>query len=95
MVHTGILLEAFDAVSEQLEKYLPPTQDQLSLEEEAVFPLTPPQSDDSDASDGSHYKGKVFVKTLSTGDTTDKRRKWSRSGIQRHRESNRRTTALG
>jgi hypothetical protein len=94
MVHIGILLEAFDAVSEQLEKYLPPAQGQLSLEE-AVFPLTPPQSDDSDASDESHYKGKVFVKTLCTGDTTDKRRKWSRSGIQRHRESNRRTTALG
>ena len=90
MIHTGILLESFDVVSEHLEKSLPPAQDQLSLEE-VVFPPTPPLSDDSDVSVGLQYKGKVFVRTLCTGDTPDKRRKLSRSGIQRQRESDRKT----
>ncbi|KAI0307996.1 hypothetical protein B0F90DRAFT_1679165 [Multifurca ochricompacta] len=81
----GILLEAFDANRERLERCLPTTHDQLSPE--AVFPLTPPMSDDSDVSDGCHYKGKTYIKTICTGDAAEKRKKWSRnrSGIQRHR----------
>ena len=85
----GILFNAFDSVEERLEKCLPPTQDQFS-QAEAVFPLTPPLSDDSDASDGSYFKGRTYVKTICSGDTTEKRSKRSRNrpAIQRHREFN-------
>ncbi|KAI0304694.1 hypothetical protein BC826DRAFT_977768 [Russula brevipes] len=82
----GILLEAFDVIGERLENYLPPTQVHPSLAE-AVFPLTPPLSDDSDVPDECHYKGKSCIKTIRAGDVADKRRKWSRgrAGILRHR----------
>ena len=85
----GILFNAFDSVEERLEKCLPPTQDQFS-QAEAVFPLTPPLSDDSDVSDGSYFKGRTYVKTICSGDTTEKRSKRSRNrpAIQRHREFN-------
>ena len=84
--HTGILLESFDRINEHLEKSLPPTQDQLLLAE-AVFPLTPPLSDDSDVPDGCHYKGKSSIKTIHAGDTAARLRKSShmRPRIQRHR----------
>jgi len=82
----GILVEAFDVAGERLETCLPPTQDKCrgSLAE-AVFPLTPPLSDDSDVSDDFHYKGKSYIKTICAGDT-DRLRKWSRNRprIQRH-----------
>lgn len=83
----GILLESFDRINERLEKSLPPTQDQL-FPAEAVFPLTPPLSDDSDVSYGSHYKGKSSVKTIHAGGTADRLRKSNRirPRIQRHRE---------
>jgi len=82
----GILLNAFDVAEERLEKCLPPTQDQFS-QAEAVFPLTPPLSDDSDVSDGSNIKGRTYPKTIRSGDTTERRRKRSgnRPAIQRHR----------
>jgi dehydrodolichyl diphosphate syntase complex subunit NUS1 len=82
----GILLNAFDAVEERLEKCLPPIQDQFS-QAEAVFPLTPPLSDDSDVSDGRYFKGKTYIKTICSGDTTERRRKRGRNrpAIQRHR----------
>ncbi|KAN0134910.1 hypothetical protein V8E53_007284 [Lactarius tabidus] len=82
----GILLNEFDVVEERLEKCLPPTQDQFS-QAEAVFPLTPPLSDDSDVSDGSYFEGRTYVKTVCSGDTTERRRKRSRNrpAIQRHR----------
>jgi hypothetical protein len=84
---TGILLESFDRINERLEKSLPPTQDQL-FPAEAVFPLTPPVSDDSDVSYGSHYKGKSSIKTIHAGGTADRLRKSNRirPRIQRHRE---------
>jgi len=82
----GILLNAFDVVEERLEKYLPPMRDQFS-QAEAVFPLTPPLSDDSDASDGSYFKSRTYIKTIDSGDTIERRRKRSRNrpAIQRHR----------
>lgn len=84
----GILLNAFDVVGERLEKCLPPTQDQFP-QAEAVFPLTPPLSDDSDVSDGRYFKGKTYIKTICSGDTTERRRKRgrNRSAIQRRRMS--------
>ncbi|KAH9081893.1 hypothetical protein EDB83DRAFT_2335423 [Lactarius deliciosus] len=84
----GILLSAFDDIGERLEKCLPPTQDQFS-QAEAVFPLTPPLSDDSDVSDGRYFKGKTYVKTICSGDATERRKKRgrNRAAIQRHRMS--------
>ena len=84
---TGILFESFDRISGRLEKSLPPTQDQ-PFPVEAVFPLTPPLSDDSDVPDGCHYKGKSSIKTIHAGSTADRLRKSSRirPRIQRHRE---------
>lgn len=82
----GILLESLDQINERLEKFLPPTQDQL-FPSEAIFPLTPPLSDDSDAPGGCHYKGKSSIKTIHAGGMADKPRKSSRirPRIQRHR----------
>jgi dehydrodolichyl diphosphate syntase complex subunit NUS1 len=82
----GILLESFNVISERLEKCLPPTQDQPFLAE-AVFPLTPPLSDDSDVSDGCRYKGKSSIKTIHAGGTADRLRKLGRNRprIQHHR----------
>jgi hypothetical protein len=84
--NTGILLESFDQISERLEKTLPPIQDQL-FPAEAVFPLTPPLSDDSDVPDGCNYKGKPSIRTIHAGGTADRLRKLNRirSRIQRHR----------
>jgi hypothetical protein len=85
----GVLFESFDRISERLEKSLPPSQDQL-FPAEAVFPLTPPLSDDSDVPDGCHYKGRSSIKTIHAGGTADRLRKSSRirPRIQRHREFN-------
>jgi len=82
----GILLESFDVISERLEKCLPPTQDQ-PFPAEAVFPLTPPLSDDSDVPDGCRYKGKLSIKTIHAGGTANRLRKSGRNRprIQRHR----------
>ncbi len=84
----GVLFESFDRISERLEKSLPPPQDKL-CPAEAVFPLTPPLSDDSDVPDGCHYKGRSSIKTIHAGGT-DRLRKSSRirPRIQRHREFN-------
>jgi len=81
----GILIERFDVVHERLESCLPPTPDKHSLAD-AVFPLTPPLSDDSDVSDDCYFKGKSCIKTICAGDTTDRLRKWGRNRprIQRH-----------
>ena len=86
--YTGILLESFNVISERLEKCLPPTQDQPFLAE-AVFPLTPPLSDDPDVPDGCRYKGKSSIKTIHAGGTADRLRKSGRyrPRIQHHRES--------
>ena len=83
---TGILLESFNVISERLERCLPPTQDKL-FPAEAVFPLTPPLSDDSDVSDGCRYKGKTYVKTMHAGGAADRLKKSSRNRprIQHHR----------
>jgi len=85
--NTGILFESFDRISGRLEKSLPLIQDQ-PFPVEAVFPLTPPLSDDSDVPDGCHYKGKSSIKTIHAGSTADGLRKSSRirPRIQRHRE---------
>jgi dehydrodolichyl diphosphate syntase complex subunit NUS1 len=81
----GILIEASDVVNERLESCLPLTPDKHSLAD-AVFPLTPPLSDDSDVSDDCYFKGKSCIKTICAGDTTDRLRKWGRNRprIQRH-----------
>src|SRR6267154_2133924 len=84
--NTGILLESFDQINERLEKSLPPTQGQL-FPADAIFPLTPPLSDDSDVPGGCHYKGKSSIKTIHAGGTADRLRKSNRirPRIQRHR----------
>jgi hypothetical protein len=84
--NTGILLESFDRINERLEKSLPPTQDQHFLAE-AVFPLTPPLSDDPDVPGGCRYKGKSSIKTIHASGTADRLRKSNRirPRIQRHR----------
>lgn len=84
--NTGVLLESFGRINERLEKSLPPTQDRFPVE--AVFPLTPPLSDDSDVPGGCHYKGKPSIKTIHAGGTVDRLRKSNRirPRIQRHRE---------
>ncbi|KAI0274840.1 hypothetical protein BC834DRAFT_849840 [Gloeopeniophorella convolvens] len=83
----GILLGAPETIRERLDKCLPPPEDELSLAE-AVFPLTPPLSDDSDVSDGHPYNGKLHLKTIRSDNLTERRRKLGRvkSGIQRHRK---------
>src|SRR6266849_9580094 len=88
--NTGILLESFDGINERLEKSLPPTQGQL-FPAEAVFPLTPPLSDDSDVPCGCHYKGKTSIKTIHAGGSADRLRKSNRirHRIHRHRGFNR------
>jgi hypothetical protein len=84
--YIGILLQSFDEISERLDKCLPPSKDQL-FPAEAVFPLTPPLSDDPDVPDGCRYKGKSYIKTIHAGGTADRLRKSNRNRprIQHHR----------